>query len=308
MTDQAAVKGFEVCTIVSPSGKTRASFVPEKGGIGSSLIMMGPQGPRELLYQHDFFWDKGPVERIPGGWPYLFPVCGRLERGGVMGPYLYEGRLYRLPSHGFGPRMPWKAVFENSSEVVLSLSATAATREVYPFSFEVDLRYRAEDDAFICEQTYRNAGMRPLPYYGGFHPYFATPAPGQGKEEILLDYHPIRRLIYNEKLSDVIGEGTLPQMPISIAEPRINELLTVVGADKETRLVYPDGMTLHMTAEGVEDPDLFPYIQLYTMPEKPFFCIEPWMGFPNALNTVSGVRWLMPGQEEKGLLKVWLTF
>jgi galactose mutarotase-like enzyme len=305
ITQQA---GFEVWTIVSPEGKTRASFVPEKGGIGSSLIMTGPQGPRELLYQHDFFWEPGPVERIPGGWPYLFPVCGRLERGGTLGPYLYDGKIYKLPSHGFGPRLPWKAQRENESELVLSLSDTPATREVFPFSFEVELRYRAEDEAFICEQTYRNTGRQPLPYYGGFHPYFATPAPGQGKEHVLLDYRPVRRLVYNEHLSDVIGEDKIPQTPVSISEPNINELLTKVGSDKETRLIYPDGMTLHMSAEGVEDPDLFPYIQLYTMPEKPFFCVEPWMGCPNAMNTVSGARWLMPGQEEKGLLKLWLTF
>ena len=69
----------------------------------------------------------------------------------------------------------------------------------------------------------------------------------------------------------------------------------------------PDGTTIHMIAEGVEDKDMFPYVQLYTVEDQPFFCVEPWMGFPNALNTVAGSRWLEPGRSEKGVLKIWTT-
>ena len=57
-----------------------------------------------------------------------------------------------------------------------------------------------------------------------------------------------------------------------------------------------------MNAGGIDDPSFFSYVQLYTIPEQPFFCVEPWMSFPNAMNTVSGVRWLQPGQTECGIL------
>ena len=89
--------------------------------------------------------------------------------------------------------------------------------------------------------------------------------------------------------------------------PAINERITRVGEDREAKLRLPDGLTIHLAAEGVEDSDLFPYIQLYTMADKPFFCVEPWMAFPNALNTVAGARWLKPGQSERGMLRVWIT-
>ena len=62
-----------------------------------------------------------------------------------------------------------------------------------------------------------------------------------------------------------------------------------------------------MAAEGVEDPNLFPYVQLYTMTEKPFFCVEPWMAAPNSLNTAKGCRWLEPGAVEHGVLRLWVT-
>lgn len=300
--------GFEVWTVASPDERSRMSFVPEKGGIGSSLILPGPDGPRELLYQHDFFWEAGPVQRIPGGWPFLFPTCGRLERNGQSEAWLFEGTVYKLPSHGFGPRMTWQvSTTGHPSELVLVLSDTEATRRAYPFRFTVRLVYRVENDALTCEQTYTNNGHGPMPYYAGFHPYFLTPEAGRGKENVLLDFKPVKAFKYNERLTDLTGEIAPPALPLSIDNPALNEMLTRLDTDKETRLVFPDGLTIHMAAEGVGDPDLFPYVQLYSMKDRPFFCVEPWMAFPNALNTVRGVRWLAPGSSDQGLLKVWTS-
>jgi galactose mutarotase-like enzyme len=303
MTIRETCNGYEVRTIVSSDGGTRASFVPEKGGMGSSLVI----GGREMLFQHDFFWER-QAEKIPGGWPFLFPICGRLERGGQVGQYLCDGRLRQMLSHGFGPRIPWKVVeTDREDTMILQLTDTESTRQMYPFRFEVLLTYRAEKDALACEQIYSNRGNVPMPYYAGFHPYFRIPGPGAGKEKVLLDYKPVRAFKYNERLTDLAGETAVPRLPAAVTDPAINERITRVGEDRETKLVLPDGLTIHMAAEGVEDPDLFPYIQLYTMADKPFFCVEPWMGFPNALNTVAGARWLKPGQSERGILRVWIT-
>ncbi len=288
----------EIHSIVSPDGGTRASFVPEKGGTGSSLVI----GGRELLFLHDFFWDR-QTERIPGGWPFLFPICGRLERGGQAGQYLYDGRIYRMPSHGFGPRVPWAVVESGRDDtLILQLADTAATREMYPFRFEVQLTYRAEKGTLVCEQSYANRGDVPMPYYAGFHPYFLTPAPGSGKEAVTLDYKPVRAFRYNERFTDLAEPVPPPAVPVAAHAPAVLEQrLTMVGAENELRLATPGAPDIHMSA------DIFPYIQLYTMTDKPFFCVEPWMGFPNALNTVAGARWLKPGQSERGVMKVWIT-
>ena len=37
------------------------------------------------------------------------------------------------------------------------------------------------------------------------------------------------------------------------------------------------------------------------MADQPFFCVEPWMGHPNAMNTVAGVHWLAPGGSVRGV-------
>ena len=290
--------GYEVVSIISSDGGTRASFVPEKGGAGSSLVIAG----RELLFLHDCFWDR-QTENIPGGWPFLFPICGRLERDGRAGEYLHEGRTYRMPIHGFGPRVPWSVVESGRDDtLILRLEDTDATRAMYPFRFEVVLTYRAERNALVCEQSYVNRGDVPMPYHAGFHPYFLTPAPGAGKESVALGYRPVRAFRYNERFTGLAEEVPPPPVPVTAhAAAVLEQRLTEVGADRGMRIVMPDGFEIRMEAE------LFPYIQLYTMPDKPFLCVEPWMGVPNALNTVAGARWLKPGQVERGMLRVWIA-
>jgi galactose mutarotase-like enzyme len=33
-------------------------------------------------------------------------------------------------------------------------------------------------------------------------------------------------------------------------------------------------------------------------PESDFYCIEPWLGLPNAIHHGEGLRWLVPGAKE----------
>lgn len=301
MSQISNFKGYKTYTLRSPDGRLQASFVPEKGGVGYSLLVQLPQGEKELLYLHDFFWEKAWLD-LPGGWPFLFPVCARLERDGKQGCYLYDGNLYELPIHGFSWCLPWEVLGCDDQSLILCLKDNAQTRALYPFSFKVMLTYRLENDHLLCDQWYENTGEHPFPYYAGFHPYFLTPPFNKGKSQVILNYQPSRRFIYNDRMTDIVGESSVFKTPVSIMDPEINEQLTQLSEEKKIHLTYPGELELVLEARGVEEANLFPYVQLYTMPEKPFFCVEPWMGFPNALNTVSGVRWLKPGQGERGML------
>lgn len=299
------IKGFEAYTIATHDGSTSATFVPERGGVGTSMIMPGRQGPRELLFHYPHLWDR-QAKDLPGGWPFCFPICGRLQRQGVIGSYYYDGRLYELPIHGFAWNKPWRVTEAGEDYLEMELRDDEETRAVYPFHFTVQLRYEIAHARLFCRQTYTNHGDRPLPYYAGFHPYFLTPASEQGKNHVILNFHPRRRLRYNQQLTDLVGEQPLLPLPSPVTHPELHEQLMQLGEDKELHLIYPDRDVIVMAAEGVEDPNLFPYVQVYSPADQPFVCVEPWMAYPNAMNSVSGVRWLAPAQSEHGLLRLWL--
>jgi galactose mutarotase-like enzyme len=284
-------------TITSKDGLTQATFIPERGGSGSSMVMPGEQGPRELL-----FFDKDRFS----GWPFCFPVCGRLERQGRLNSYYYDGHEYELPIHGFAKNKPWTVIDSDSEHLLLELRDDEETRRVYPFHFTVQLHYEIANRRLTCRQTYINHGDRPMPYYAGFHPYFLTPPPAQGKAQVMLNFAARRRLRYNQNLTEIVGEQSLFNVPVSVANPEIHEQLMQLGEDKTVHLRYPGKDVLSMAAEGVEDINLFSYLQLYSPPDQPFICTEPWMGVPNSLNSVAGVRWLAPGASEHGVLRLWL--
>lgn len=298
--------GVEVYTIKAADGSAEADVVPALGAIVSALRLPWGAGLRDVLFRHPFFWDA-QSERTRGGYPFLFPICGRLERDGLAGGYLYDGRVYQMKNHGFSMRMPWSVVAAETSAITVELRDTAETRVQYPFGFRVTLRFVVRQGALIIEQDYANTGSAPMPYYAGFHPYYLTALPGEGKELTRIRYTAQSQLRYNARLTDIAGREAAPGLPNRITAPELNERLTEVAPGTAVDLLYPDGVVLHTLAEGLEDPRMFPFVQLYTMEDRPFFCVEPWMAFPNALNTVKGCRWLAPGQRERGLLKAWTS-
>jgi len=298
--------GIEVCRIEAADGSGEAELVPEWGAIVSSLQLKWRGAPRELLFQHAFFWDR-ESERTRGGLPFLFPICGRLERDGVAGAYLYDGCRHEMKIHGFSLRMPWTVTGQTASSLTATLRDTEATRASYPFRFEVALQFEVNAGALTIRQTYANTGDVPLPYYAGFHPYYLTPPSGQGKERVRIGYDMAAMYRCNARLTDVVERLPPAPMPAPVTDPLLHERLTAIGSDREIRLEFPDGMTLHARAEGVEDAGMFRFVQLYTMADKPFFCVEPWMAAPNTLNAVTGCRWVKPGEAEHGLLTVWTS-
>ncbi len=296
--------GFSVYRIKTADGTASAEIVAELGAIVSSLKLPWKQEVREILFQQPFFWDR-ETERTRGGLPFLFPVCGRMERNGESGSYLYNGRVYQIKIHGFSMRMPWVVESVALDTLTVVLRDTEATRAIYPFKFRVTLRFKIGSGGLRVEQEYENKGEQSLPYYAGFHPYFLTPPVGAGKDATTVQLAGVSRWNYSARYADIVGRGAAPEFPVSVGDPAINEGLIEVGDPCEAIMHYPDGVAVHMVAEGEGGRRMFPFVQLYTMADKPFFCMEPWMGFPNAMNSMGSVRWLLPGGIEKAILRVW---
>lgn len=304
MATESAQNGQKVWTVSAGDACTAATFVPAFGGVGSSLTLPFRGAPRETLFLHDFFWNES-YTRTRGGWPFLFPVCGRMERGGAEDAYLYGGRVYHLPSHGFSLRRPWTVARDDPPDTLtMELRDDASTRAAYPFAFRAEMTCRVRPGALEARMEIENRSAEPLPYYAGFHPYFRTPPPGEGKDACRVSMTTTRQWLYNRDLTDIRGVAGPVSFPASVSAPEINETLNETPDGNVTRLSFPDGFELSLEMTELSSPGLFPFVQLYTIPEKPFFCIEPWMSHPNAMNAVRGVRWLPAGATDRAVLRV----
>lgn len=271
-------------------------IVPDRGGYLASLILPFASGTRETLFLHNTAWDA-EIDDLVGGIPFLFPICGRVAHNNKIDTYCHDGKLYSLKIHGFSWYAQWEVSDQQPDCVTLTLQDTTETLARYPFPFKIQLQWRVTPGQLTCHQVYENRDTtKIMPFYAGFHPYFLTPPANAGKENVLLTADFKKRLHYNVDLTAIIGESAPMQTPIAITTPEINEQLCVFGENQSATLTFPNGDVLKTAVQCDSDPALFSYLQLYTIPDHSFFCIEPWMRFPNALNTVAGSCYLQPGE------------
>lgn len=270
---------------MASDGLTQAQFFPERGGIMTSLIMGGV----ERLYLHDFLFDE-KITDLPGGSAFLFPVCGRVEYQDKLGFYYLNGHKYQLPIHGFSWNKAWKVIDKGGDFIELFLTHDPETLKMYPFRFEISLRYEISPGKIICRQKYKNLSDEQMPFSAGFHPYF--------KDALRVNALPSKSFLYNKNFTGFVNEEKLTGLKVSLDYLQINQQLFLLKK-KQTEIVFADGQVLAINSSGE-----FAYLQLYTQHGKPFICAEPWMSFPNAINSEKGMRWLTPGEVESAQVEI----
>lgn len=292
----------QLFSITAQDKITQATFSPSHGALGTSIQMADSKHqPRELLYfPKGFSLDQAHI--IQGGWPFLFPICGRLSRNGNVGQYLYEHTVYPMEIHGFTHQLKWDVLHYTDSTLTLEVTHNNKTLKQYPFAFRLTLHLEVSPNQLVCTAECTNLSDVCMPYYAGYHPYFYIDPNLYPKDQVTIDLQAEKRLIYNQELTDIIGTQQPLPTPMPINHPDVNESLSYHRSPQTTRLVFPDKSTIELSVEGEHQPNLFPYTQLYHIESEPFFCIEPWMGHPNALNTIHSTQALGPQQTDRSVM------
>ncbi|WP_298356862.1 aldose 1-epimerase family protein [Rhodoblastus sp.] len=239
----------------------------EIAALGAELIRLRDKGGRDFLWSGDpQYWN--------GRAPLLFPMVGR-----ALGDQIkVGGKHYPLPQHGFARRSRFETVSVSPTRAVQRLEDSEATRAGFPYRFLLDIAHELRGATLAVSATVTNPGEVSLPVSFGFHPAFRWPLPGaNGQHEIMFEKDetaPVRRL----------DEGLIAprDVPTPVAGRRLKldhalfaEGALIFDALASRRLVYgpSDGPSLAFSF-----PDL-PHLALWTKPDAPFLCIEPWQGF-----------------------------
>jgi len=147
---------------------------------------------REAL---DLLWDGDPAVRS-GRAPLLFPIVGVLAGG----TYRLGSKTYQLPRHGFARGKQFSIESTSSSDAVFRLVADQASLQVYPFQFELEVRYDLKGATLSVIASIRNQGNVDMPASFGYHPGFRWPLPfGQGRSSHFIEFEseepaPARRI------------------------------------------------------------------------------------------------------------------
>lgn len=237
--------------------------------LGAQLSVLQDAGGRDLLWSGD-----------PAVWagraPILFPIVGALAGG----QYRLDGQHYPLPRHGFARGSLFATVHSDRSSALLRLTAGAATRAVYPFDFELDVRFELVDATLSVTTVVRNTGAVPLPASHGYHPAFRWPLPyGADRAAHAIDFEQpegghIRRLDAHGLLTPRLHATPLEGCRLRLADELFRDDALIFDRVRSRRVRYgaAGGPRIEVNLADA------PYLGIWSKPGAHFICIEPWHG------------------------------
>jgi galactose mutarotase-like enzyme len=238
--------------------------------LGAQLSVLRDREGRDLLWNGDpSIWT--------GRAPILFPIVGELASG----KYRVAGETYHLSRHGFARGKVFEVVATSDSTALFRLKADESTLPIYPFLFELDVRFAVSGPTLSVTIYVRNIGAEQLAASVGFHPGFRWPLPyGRDRAKHFIEFTndepaPIRRL-------DAIGLVAPQAQPTPVSNRRLELTDSLFANDALIFAQLRSRSCTYGAADGprirVDFPDS-PYLGIWTKPNgAPFICIEPWQG------------------------------
>jgi len=267
---------------------------------GARILRWEREGREIIRWPEDADWSR--IMKVRGGNPILFPFVARHYVDGKNEFWRDAGGIVRpMPQHGFAKDAKF-GVIEGEAENFLRmrLTDTEETRALYPFSFQFDVvvgLLPASRLEVRLETT--NTGDHPLPYYAGHHFYFAMPHQKRGDWTLELPCAGWGQrgengaVIHEKATQDVLRLDDPAPIDRFQIQPK-NSKVTLRNTSTGQRLVFE-----------LAHAGSVPWYAVTTWTEKPdsdFYCVEPWLGLPNAIHHGEGLRRLAPDAKEVATL------
>jgi galactose mutarotase-like enzyme len=238
--------------------------------LGAELCSLKNHSNKEYIWNgNSEFWGKHS--------PVLFPIVGTLKNN----TYQHNNSEYHLSRHGFAREMEFKLIEKQEKSAVFSLIASQETKEKYPFDFDLHLIYTLENKNLKIEYKVFNKGESKMPFSIGAHPAFDLPNNFENyslafEEKDTLNYY----LLEDGLISNATNELTLDK----------NELHLNYKLFENDALVFKNIKSKSVTILENSKPLLkvsypnFPDLGIWTPPNAPFICIEPWFGYSDTVD------------------------
>ena len=271
------------------SGDLAAEINPQ----GAQLSTLRDRDGRDLL------WDGDPAI-WSGRAPLLFPIVGVLAGGA----YRLNSNVYRLSRHGFARGRGFDIVDSSPATAAFRLKSDAASLEIYPYRFELDVHFALDGSTLSVTSTVGNAGDEPMPASFGYHPGFRWPLPyGRERASHFIEFTshepaPMRRLNADGLLTPTLHPTPISNRRLLLADDLFRDDVIIFDEIRSQSVTYgaADGPRIR-----VSYPDT-PYLGIWTKPGANLVCIEPWhgvadpVGFSQDFRAKPGVFMVAPGR------------
>jgi galactose mutarotase-like enzyme len=293
MKEPVLFQNQAVCEI--GDAENRILVAPNHGG---RILTWRREGREVIHWPEDADWQN--LLKVRGGNPLLFPFLGRHFLDGKKEEWRDEhGVIHPMPQHGFARDAAFTVVTQTETELRMRLADSEATRVCYPFAFQFDVMIRLYPNSRLeirLETT--NTGTIPLPYYAGHHFYLAIPHEERAQWTLRLPceswarQRPDGAMVHEEPTTDVLRLNDAAIIDRMQVQPR-EATAALVNEAAARRLIFE-----------LSHAGSVPWYAVTTWTEKPdsdFYCVEPWLGLPNAIHHGEGLRHVTPGTQETAI-------
>ncbi len=262
----------------NPEFDSLIRIVPERGG----LITEWRSAGKELLYfDLERFLDKD--KSVRGGIPILFPICGDLSEG-----YLIGGKKYFIKQHGFARDLPWSiGLLKDKLGIRLKLSDSKESRSYFPFFFTLLMDVYLKEKSLQISVKIYNQGHDSMPFCFGMHPYFQI----SNLKKIKIDGLPEKCIDQtNMKVTNASDQIRILDKGVDfLSYPSCSVKLVDSLSRSVIELIHQEPMDTTV---------------IWTDPPRKMVCLEPWTSPRNAM--VTGDRKLEIKPEE--YIELFTTF
>jgi len=287
-------------------GQSTFLALPEKGArLMNWNLTLGDGTVRDVVYWPEVAsFDE--IAKVRARNPVLFPFCGRsFDQGEIFFWRDPAGIRRPMPIHGIARQGEFAVTRADDRGFSARFVPGEEARACYPFDYEFTVTYRFESAGLSCEFSLKNLGTAPLPWSAGHHFYFTVPwSEGSARADYLIKLPPGKRL-KQDKAGKLVPGPALGTRE-SLANPDLID--TFHTALQANELVFgekdrPGDVAVRLGT--AKTPPAEAVFVTWTLAEdSPFYCVEPWMGPPNAPETKVGLHWVPPGKTQTFVVSV----
>jgi len=254
------------------NNKLKATF----NELGAELVsLINIETEKEIIWEgnSDFWGGQSPV---------LFPIVGALKNE----QYIFEGKTFELPRHGFARRKTFNMKNSSDNEVIFELKSDEKSLKIYPFEFSLEIKYTLVEKKLTVSYQVKNLSEKEMYFSLGAHPGFAIDTENglnyndyeiSFSDDEKLEIHPlIDNLISNETQTIELDNKTLP-----LSYELFSKDALVMTTMKSKELILRNNKTNHKVIFSFSN---FPYFGIWAAKNANFVCLEPWQGIADLEN------------------------
>lgn len=249
----------------------------EISNVGAELKSILDSDNLERLWQGDPAWWDGQA-------PLLFPVCGCMTEN----RYLYNGKSYTMPPHGFAKDSVFLLESVDTKKAVYLLKSNEETLKVYPFEFELRAIYELNANKISVTYCVSNKTDGEMYFSTGSHEGYSC----KGKTTDYKMFFENDESLTNHLLDGPLltGETELIQLKdgaLTFTDEEFKALDTLIFLNPKSKRVTLKGDNSDKSI-SVEFPGI-DNLLIWKEPGGEFFCIEPWCGLPDYVGEVKEI-------------------